>query len=136
MFSGLYQPQRILHECSRRGIECCVFRFKSTLDVEMLASSLIISHCGAGSILEAISLQKDLVVVVNLSLQGNHQTELATALSAKKYCFSTVPCSLIALLSSEEMQFQDCLQRFPEAEPDIFPKILDSLFGFGHDTAY
>ena len=45
----------------------------------MKRADMIISHCGAGSVLEAISLRKFLIVVVNSTLQGNHQTELADA---------------------------------------------------------
>ena len=37
----------------------------------MNKSSLIISHCGAGSILEALEMEKPLIVVVNDSLQGS-----------------------------------------------------------------
>jgi len=36
----------------------------------MNKSSLIISHCGAGSILEALEMEKPLIVVVNDTLQG------------------------------------------------------------------
>lgn len=38
------------------------------------------THSGSGSIMEALSLQKPLVVVVNDRLMNNHQTELARQL--------------------------------------------------------
>ena len=37
---------------------------------------------GSGSILEAVSLGKPLVVVINEALMGNHQTELAEQMSS------------------------------------------------------
>jgi beta-1,4-N-acetylglucosaminyltransferase len=44
-------------------------------------ASLVISHAGAGSIVEALQRRKPLVVVVNDALMGNHQTEVADALA-------------------------------------------------------
>ena len=43
----------------------------------MRNASLIISHAGAGSIMEGLSLNKLMLVVINSSLMVNHQTELA-----------------------------------------------------------
>ena len=66
----------------------------------MKSADLIISHCGAGSILEALGLTKPLIVVVNTTLQGNHQAELSDALSAEGYCHATTPSQLISLLKA------------------------------------
>jgi UDP-N-acetylglucosamine transferase subunit ALG13 len=43
----------------------------------MRGADLVISHAGAGSVLEALHAHKSLLVVVNDSLMDNHQTELA-----------------------------------------------------------
>lgn len=51
----------------------------------MRNASLIISHAGAGSIMEGLSLEKLMLVVINSSLMDNHQTELAYALSKRQY---------------------------------------------------
>ena len=59
------------------------FRFAPTITDEMRAADVVISHAGAGSILEALELGKRLVVCVNDALMGNHQAELATALEAR-----------------------------------------------------
>ena len=42
----------------------------------------VLLSAGSGSILEALSLGKRLVVVVNEELMGNHQTELADQMAA------------------------------------------------------
>jgi beta-1,4-N-acetylglucosaminyltransferase len=56
------------------------FRFAPNLDSVMDASCVIISHCGAGTVLEVIERQKLLFVAVNPTLMDNHQSELAEAL--------------------------------------------------------
>ena len=59
------------------------FRFAPTITDEMRAADVVISHAGAGSILEALELGKRLVVCVNDALMDNHQAELARALEAR-----------------------------------------------------
>jgi len=61
----------ILHDyCLKNNISCEIYQYKDTLKDDMLHSSLVISHCGAGSILEVLELGKPLIVVVNDTLQG------------------------------------------------------------------
>jgi len=38
---------------------------------------LVITACGAGTLIECFSKRKALITVVNESLDGNHQNELA-----------------------------------------------------------
>ena len=59
------------------------FRFAPTITEEMRAADVVISHAGAGSVLEALELGKRLVVCVNDALMDNHQAELANALEAR-----------------------------------------------------
>lgn len=130
---GAYEPKTLPDDCARLGIRVEVFRFKPTLDREMKAADLIISHCGAGSILESLTLQKVFVVVVNDTLQGNHQEELATALAEEGYCHSTVPDELCGVLNSSFTSNNYRHKLFPETDYDLFPSILDDMFGFGHE---
>ncbi|CDK28157.1 unnamed protein product [Kuraishia capsulata CBS 1993] len=44
-------------------------------------ADLVVSHGGTGSILDALRLEKKLVVVINESLMDNHQLEIAEAFS-------------------------------------------------------
>lgn len=97
----------------------------------MNAADLIISHSGAGSIIEALSLRKILIVVVNTSLQGNHQTELSDVLMEESYCLSTCPSSLLETLASLKLSIESNnyhLKEYPRPNHDIFPQIVDSLF--------
>lgn len=44
------------------------------------AADVILCHCGAGTVLDALRRRKPMVVVVNETLKGNHQKELFEAL--------------------------------------------------------
>jgi beta-1,4-N-acetylglucosaminyltransferase len=94
---GVNQPtfltSKMLLEQYKISFEC--FRFKPSLSKEMESADLIISHGGAGSILEAITLHKLLIVVVNDTLQENHQVELANAMTSRNHCFQALPNSLL-----------------------------------------
>ncbi|XP_078036871.1 alg13 UDP-N-acetylglucosaminyltransferase subunit [Augochlora pura] len=50
-------------------------------------TDLIISHAGAGSILDALENKKNLIVVANNSLMHNHQLELAEQLHLDKHLY-------------------------------------------------
>ena len=83
------------------GIFCEYYRFKPSLKDDMEGASIIVSHGGAGSIMEALRLKKPLVVVVNEDLMDNHQTELAEAIEDAgslrcSYCHNLVQvCGII-----------------------------------------
>ena len=125
---GKYEPFRLNDLCRNYNISYSCFRFKPTLDEDMHSADLIISHCGAGSILECLSLRKLFVVVVNETLQGNHQSELATELAAGSYCFSTYPTNLIPLLSQKLSIDAHSLKRFTTGDPKVFSEIVDGCF--------
>lgn len=126
---GIVEPSKLPELCTARGILYVCFRFKPNLNIEMRSSDLVISHSGAGSILEALSLAKPLIVVVNETLQENHQSELAYELSLGNNCISTVPSNLIE-------EFKKCLQEekllqflpFPQPDYSLFPNHVKGLF--------
>ncbi|CAE8598093.1 unnamed protein product, partial [Polarella glacialis] len=66
------------------GVEC--FDFKPSLEEEMNSASLVISHAGAGSVIEALRAGRRLLVVVNPLLMDNHQLELAEAMHSRGFC--------------------------------------------------
>ena len=70
------------------GIYITCYNFKSTLEYDMKRSDLIISHAGAGTVMEGIKVhKKKLCVVINNDLMDNHQLELATAMSQRGHLF-------------------------------------------------
>lgn len=54
------------------------FPFSPSLDAHMRAADLVVSHAGAGSVFEALSQSKRLLVVVNDALMDNHQVHTHT----------------------------------------------------------
>nr|CAG4644483.1 EOG090X0KOU [Lepidurus arcticus] len=62
------------------GLNITWYRLKPSILLDFQAADLVISHAGAGSCLEALQAGKQLLVVINESLMGNHQLELAEKL--------------------------------------------------------
>jgi len=64
------------------------FDFANSLDMYMDKADLIVSHAGAGTVMEALRKHnKRLVVVINTSLMHNHQMELANAMGKRGHLF-------------------------------------------------
>jgi beta-1,4-N-acetylglucosaminyltransferase len=131
------QPVNLPRLCEENGIHCTIYQFKPNLTEDMSSASLIISHCGAGSIIEAMSLRKPLIVVVNSTLQGNHQTELSEALASDGYCISTTPDSLVGdikrIATSSFSSPKPFCKTFPQPDLDVFPAFVDEIFDFKSD---
>ena len=124
-------PRKLPELCNSAGIVYDCFRFKPDLCEEMKRSHLIISHCGAGSILEALEMKKPLIVVVNSSLQGDHQRELSDALAVDGHCLTTSLSQFQGVfwkVVSKEISLESFLKPFSQADYDLFPAAIDSLF--------
>ncbi|GBP34782.1 Putative bifunctional UDP-N-acetylglucosamine transferase and deubiquitinase ALG13 [Eumeta japonica] len=66
--------------CEKDGVKIEIYRFKDSIQDDINNASLVISHAGAGSVLETLEAKKPLIVVVNEDLMDNHQLELAEQL--------------------------------------------------------
>ncbi|XP_076309611.1 alg13 UDP-N-acetylglucosaminyltransferase subunit isoform X2 [Tachypleus tridentatus] len=71
---GYFQPVQD-GTCVEPVIE--YYRYKESIENDIREASLVISHAGAGSVLETLRARKPLIVVINETLMGNHQMELA-----------------------------------------------------------
>lgn len=118
------EPTYLPTACERAGICIEIFRFKATLSEDMSAADLVICHAGAGSITEALSYKKKVMVVVNETLMDNHQSELARAMVGKGYCFSTTTERLVVDLQSADFS---SVVLYPEVDYTAFPKLIDEL---------
>lgn len=91
------------------------------------AVDLIISHAGAGSILDALENKKDLIVVANQSLMNNHQIELAEQLYHDNHLYY---CTRETLLDTiETMDFTE-LRPFINERSKYIADLINQIMGF------
>ena len=119
-------PEPQLPDTAPLAIES--YRFKPSLDGDMCAASLIISHAGAGSILEGMRLHKRMLVVVNDTLMHNHQQELAHELHERQHLLATTPGGLLAMLRSMDESTPNLLP-FPPADKSAFGSFIATSLG-------
>ncbi|KAK3847459.1 MAG: UDP-N-acetylglucosamine transferase subunit ALG13 [Linnemannia gamsii] len=112
---------------SKSSLEVTSYAYKSSLHEDMEQADLIISHAGSGSILEALRLNKKLVVVVNEDLMDNHQMELGSALHEQHYL---VCCTVSTLEKTLQEKEYNSLEPFPQPDPSRFANFLDARMGF------
>ncbi|XP_053604974.1 UDP-N-acetylglucosamine transferase subunit ALG13 homolog [Plodia interpunctella] len=107
------------------GVKLQVYRFKDSLQEDIIRSDLVISHAGAGSCLEALEARKPLLVVVNEDLMDNHQLELAEQLQVDGHLYY---CTCDTFESTLDMVDFNLLTPFPKPDPSVFVKYLDDVF--------
>jgi len=83
-------------------MEISSYKFKPDIGPDMNNSDLVISHGGAGSIMQALDHGKPLLVVVNEKLMDNHQYELAKQLSDKKRLYFTTCKNLHSCIKNSD----------------------------------
>lgn len=105
------------------------YTFKDSITRDINEASLVISHAGAGSILQALRAGKKLVAVVNETLLSNHQSELANQLHKEGYLLS---CTCRELQGTLEEMEPSRLRTFPEANLNRFPQFLDGIMGWSN----
>lgn len=93
------------------------FPYTTHLNFHIRSVDLLITHAGAGTILEAVALAKPMLVVVNDKLMHNHQTHLANAMFRRKCCVFTTAANI-------QEEFNDKLRLaiamdFDEAKPPV-----------------
>ena len=66
-------------------IDIEIYRYKASLADDINSAHLVISHAGAGSILESLEANKKLIVVINENLMDNHQLELGKKMYDEGY---------------------------------------------------
>lgn len=81
-------PFQCLHQQDHHApVRCTIVDYKPFLQDDIAEASLVISHAGAGTILEALKAHTPLVVVPNERLMSNHQLQLARSLADFGFLF-------------------------------------------------
>lgn len=78
------------------------YSFKPDIGPDINNSDLVISHGGAGSIMQALDHKKPLLVVINEKLMNNHQYELAEKLSNEKCLYYTTCTHLCKYIENSD----------------------------------
>lgn len=119
-------------EKSKTPFPVYAYSFQPSLAKDMETADLILSHAGAGTVMEALRLQKKLVVVINTLLMDNHQTELAAAMEERGHLFMVENPELLEKKDTW-ISFQDFVP-VPHKGGDEkdFPRLLDSFLGFSY----
>lgn len=89
------RAESILSGGEANGVQCCrcgpvtvtAFAYRPDLSSLMQSAALVITHAGAGTILECLKARRRLVVVPNRALMSDHQLQLAQALDEGHYLF-------------------------------------------------
>lgn len=122
------KPDTTQHSSS---IEIQSYDFRPSLKADMEEADLILSHAGAGTVMEVLRMHKKMVVVINTDLMDNHQTELAGAMADRGHLHVVESPEIL-----DEKQTWAAFEDFspiPHQGGDAFdmPRLLDSFFGFG-----
>ena len=104
-----------------------VVNYKHGLQKDIQDACLVISHAGAGTILEAMNAKVPCVVVPNNKLMANHQLELALALASRGHLLCADISQLIELVY--ERQDVDW-SRFKEMPPTNEKAFIESTKGY------
>ncbi len=124
-----------------------IYDFKPSLAEDMDNADLIISHAGAGSIMEGLDycnrrnssrqgnesaqMKKKLVVVINDRLMDNHQCELAYALEKRNYLYVLSKPDMLKeseVLSNISSIFQP--KNFEGGNDSTFGRLIDDFMGY------
>ena len=114
----------------RPSLKIQSYDFRPSLKADMEDADLILSHAGAGTVMEVLRMNKKLVVVINTQLMDNHQTELAGAMADRGHlCVVESPEKL------DERQTWNGFEDFSPVphqggDPYDMPRLLDSFLGF------
>ena len=74
-----------------KGFTFEYYRFKPSLFADINSASLVISHAGAGTIMESLRNRRKLLVVINNELMHNHQVRYQLLCQGDQYHLTSHP---------------------------------------------
>jgi beta-1,4-N-acetylglucosaminyltransferase len=96
----------------------------SNFETVVKESDYIISHAGAGNILEGLKNKKHLIIIVNDTLMDNHQIELAEALEKDNYISYIKNVADIIPNVQQIITNKNKLTSYPDFDADIIPRVI------------
>lgn len=121
-----YDKERLeqLKEYCVNDVDIELYDFKPSISEDIEKADVVIGHAGAGTCLETLRNHKRLLIVVNDSLMGNHQSELADQLSEENFVIQTTVEKFnddLGIICDSETK----LNKFPPKQSDEFEEIFD-----------
>merc|ERR1712008_244566 len=125
---GSFWPSNIVesNHVSEQRLEVEVVEYLPDLPSHLRKAALVVSHAGAGTILDCLTAGRRLVVVPNEELMANHQIQLGDALQQRNLLFCFRSGELLNKL--QEADF-NVLCRFPVQNSPVFRKSVCELLG-------
>ncbi|ETO07447.1 hypothetical protein RFI_29944 [Reticulomyxa filosa] len=124
---GKHYPSNL---CKKNAfdIECVCMEYTTAEKLQqfMQEAELVISHAGAGSILESLRLKKKLLVVINETLMDNHQIDICKPLSEKRFLHYCYCKNLLETL--QHANFKN-LKHYPSPDHKALPNLLNYEMG-------
>jgi len=125
--NGSYEPTVLIGEAAREaGLESEVLTYSPSLSEDLHCASLVISHAGAGTVLDCLNTNRRMLIVPNEALADTNQVQFCEEL--KRYellrwsrCDDIVP--------TLEGYTGEGLRRFPENATPTFASALRHLCG-------
>lgn len=115
-------------EPAQTKLEIKKFNFKPSISKEIHSADLVISHMGAGTILERLRKNNsNCIGVVNTSLMDNHQQELGDALA--DYIWIANVKDLGCVLK-QALKLNLTKKRLPTPDPKPFQVIIERILRF------
>ncbi|XP_014468900.1 PREDICTED: UDP-N-acetylglucosamine transferase subunit ALG13 homolog [Dinoponera quadriceps] len=111
--------------CGFHSIES--FKLSPSIGKYMRSADLVISHAGAGSVLEALENGKHLIVVINDLLMDNHQVELAEQLHKDEHLYY---CTCPDLSRTVQTMDLTKLKPFVNNKSVNIANFIDKIMGF------
>ncbi|CAF1152977.1 unnamed protein product [Adineta steineri] len=100
------------------------YQYKDSIDNDIQQADIVISHAGAGTILQTLEAHKPLLVVVNEKLMNNHQLEIANEMEQQGYLYHCT-CSTIA--KTLEKYVNHKFRQYEKGNPLLFGQYLNQI---------
>lgn len=105
-------------------IEIEHYKYKDSIENDIQQADLVISHAGAGTVLQTLEAHKPLLVVVNEKLMNNHQLEIAHAMEEQGYLFH---CTCSTLAAELEKFANHKFKQYEKGNPLLFGRYLNQI---------
>ena len=122
---GEYIPQN--YKKFENRIKIQISEILNNFENIIKSSELIISHGGAGIILESLKNKRKVIVCVNDTLMDNHQIELASTLDKEKYVHFCKNVNDIVSDIESILNNKKEIKQYPEINYQIIPNLIYSM---------